>query len=182
MKTKFNFVKNLLLLLAFSFTLLGCTNEALDLQEEALNSEGELSARPGTQLHFNTSLNGKNIVPDPISTKAVGQGIVKISKDEAKIHYKITTANIENIFVAHFHMASADANGSPVALLYLNQNQPSGPANGVLAEGYITAETLGGGEEGAEKLYNLIAAIRSGNIYINVHSTAFPSGEIRGQL
>jgi hypothetical protein len=28
----------------------------------------------------------------------------------------------------------------------------------------------------------LITAIRSGDTYINVHSTTFPSGEIRGQV
>lgn len=175
MNTLFNYTKSTLLLLAFSFTLLGCTNEILDLQEN------ELSARPGTQLHFNTSLNGKNIVPDPISTKAVGQAIVTISKDETKIHYKITTANIENIFAVHFHMAPAGTNGGIVAPLY--GNTPSGPNNGVLVEGYIMSGNVVGAIVG--DLDALIAAIRSGNIYINVHTSlplGVPSGEIRGQL
>lgn len=183
MNTLFNSAKSILLLSAFSFALMGCSNETvLDLQEETLKSDqSELSARNGTQLHFNTTLSGKNTVP-PIASKAVGQGIVKISKDETKIHYKITTANIENVSAAHFHMAPAGQNGGVVAPLYSNPAHPSGPANGVLAEGYITAETLGGGEVGAEKLYDLIIAIRSGNIYINVHTSAHGGGEIRGQL
>jgi len=174
MKTLFNNVKSTLLLLAFSLTLLGCSNETvLDLQEETL------SARNGTQLQFNTSLSVKNVVSDePIVSKAVGQAIVKISKDETKIHYKITTANIENIFAAHFHMAPADSNGGIVAPLY--SNAPSGPDNGVLAEGYITAGNVVGALAG--DLDALIAAIRSGNIYVNVHTVANPGGEIRGQL
>lgn len=189
MKTLFNSTKSILLLLAFSFTILGCSNEpihnVLDSQEDALNQSlssksSKQSTQKGTQLHFNTSLKGRNSVPANAS-KAAGQATVTISKDMTKIHYKITTANIENVFAAHFHMAPAGQNGGVVAPLYGNSDQPSGPANGVLAEGYITAETLGG-ENPEEKLYNLIAAIQSGNIYINVHSAAIPSGEIRGQL
>ncbi len=161
-------------MLAFGLTLLGCSNETVfDLQEDTL------SARNGTQLQFNTTLSVKNVVSDePIVSKAVGQAIVKISKDETKIHYKITTANIDNIFAAHFHMAPAGSNGDVVAPLY--GNTPSGPDNGVLAEGYITAGNVVGALAG--DLDALIAAIRSGNIYVNVHTADNPGGEIRGQL
>lgn len=34
----------------------------------------------------------------------------------------------------------------------------------------------------AGDLKSLIAAIRSGSAYVNVHTTRFPAGEIRGQL
>lgn len=184
MNTLFNYTKSTLLLLAFSFTLLGCTNEILDLQEN------ELSARNGTQFKFNTTLSGKNTVPVQ-DTHAVGQAIVTISKDETKIHYKIITANIDDIFASHFHLAPVGENGGIVAPLY--GNAPSGPNNGVLAEGYITVGDVIGplspdpddpdpAAASQVALANLIIAIRSGNIYVNVHTLAVLSGEIRGQL
>ncbi len=181
MNTRFNIVKRVLLLLAFGFFVLGCSNEPVyDLQEDSSIYETELNARSRTQLHFNTSLSGKNSVPGN-SSKAAGEAIIRISKDETRIHFKLITANIENIFAAHFHLAPAGSNGGVVVPLFINANpQPSGPANGVLSQGYIMAEDVGGALAG--DLGALITAIRTGNIYINVHSTAVPSGEIRGQL
>ncbi len=43
---------------------------------------------------------------------------------------------------------------------------------------YVTAH--GGNAAGAEAA--LIAALNSGNAYVNIHNAAFPGGEIRGQL
>ncbi len=179
MKKILNYAKSALLLLAFSFALIGCSNEtAFDLQEESLNLDNsEVSARNGTQYHFNTSLNGKNA---GIATKAVGQGIVKISKDETKIHFKLIVANIEDVFGAHFHWVppgSPTSNGPVVVPLY---GGGLTSANGVLAEGDIMAGDVKGLLDG--DLDALIAAIRSGEIYINVHTSANPSGEIRGWL
>jgi hypothetical protein len=47
--------------------------------------------------------------------------------------------------------------------------------------GTITAADLTGPLAG-KTMADLVAAIRAGNIYINLHTTAFPAGEIRGQL
>jgi len=47
--------------------------------------------------------------------------------------------------------------------------------------GTITAADLTGPLAG-RTMGDLLAAIRSGNIYVNLHTAAFPAGEIRGQL
>ena len=39
-----------------------------------------------------------------------------------------------------------------------------------------------GGACGIADLDDLIAAVNGGGIYWNLHSTAFPAGEVRGQL
>ena len=50
MNTQFNSAKSILLLLAFAFTLLGCSHEpVVDLQEETLKFDEELSVRKSTQ-------------------------------------------------------------------------------------------------------------------------------------
>jgi hypothetical protein len=47
----------------------------------------------------------------------------------------------------------------------------------VLAEGTFTASNVSGIGFG-----DLLTAIRNGTAYVNVHTTQFPGGEIRGQL
>jgi hypothetical protein len=81
-------------------------------------------------------------------------------------------------------MAPAGSNGGIVVWLY-----PSAPplklipgrTQGVLAEGEITSANVIGGLAG-QGLDGLLAAIRAGNTYVNVHTSQFPPGEIRGQI
>ena len=52
---------------------------------------------------------------------------------------------------------------------------------GTLAKGKITAQELMLSYKG-KTLNDLIDAMKSGNTYINVHTTKYPDGEIRGQI
>ena len=183
MKKSFYFTKGILLLLALGFFLTGCTNEPiLDTQEAALKTSvsDKSSSNHSNQFHFNASINGKNSIPEK-DTKAVGEVIVNISKDELTVHYKVTVANIKNVTASHFHMAPPGSNAGVVVPLFANPNpQPSGPMNGVMAEGDITASDVIGALAG--DLAGFIEAVRSGNIYINIHTMQNPGGEIRGNL
>jgi hypothetical protein len=183
MKKLFYLTKGILLLLALGLTLTGCSKEPLlETQEASLKifKLDKSSADRSNRLHFNASLSGKNEVPER-DTKAVGEVIITISKDETSVHYKVIVANINNVAAAHFHMAPANANGGVVRGIFQNPNpQPSGLMNGILAEGDITAANLTGALAG--NLPGFIEAIRNGNIYVNVHTMAYPGGEIRGQL
>lgn len=156
---------------------LGCSNDSNDLSEEPLQTT--LKANLGDKFNFTTSLKGSNEVPAAI-TKAAGHVSVKISKDEQSIYYKITAANIDDVRASHFHLAPTGVNGPVVVTLYSNPVQPSGPQNGVLAEGVVTAANVTGTLAG--DLVSLISAIRTGNIYVNVHTSNYPGGELRGQL
>lgn len=183
MKRLFNLTKGILLLLTLGISQMGCTNEPiLEFQEASLKTSvsEKSSANRSNQFRFNASINGRNSVPEK-DTKAVGEVIVNISKDESTVHFKVTVANIENVTASHFHMAPPGTNAGIVVPLFANPNpQPSGPLNGVMAEGDITAANVVGDLAG--DLNGFIEAIRSGNIYINIHTMANPGGEIRGQL
>lgn len=180
MKSKNYLNRALFLVSLFAVLSLGCSP---DNQEETSNNpnyESEVITKAhAATLNFTTSLKGSNEVPANDSNGA-GVAIVKISKDGNSISYKLNTANVENVFAAHFHLAPAGSNGGVVATLYSNPNQPSGPDNGVLAQGTITAAEVSGSIAG--DLDALIAAIKDGLIYINVHTSDVPSGELRGQL
>ncbi|MBT8295655.1 MAG: CHRD domain-containing protein [Gramella sp.] len=154
----------------------GCTPE----QENPVDliQEVNASAKAGMQFNFTTALKGLNEVP-PVATRATGLAKVTISKDGTYLSYRINVANIEDVLFAHFHMAPTGENGGVVATLFFS-DPPAEDPNGVLVKGIITADDVSGQIEG--DFDALVNAIRNGNIYINVHSLAVPSGELRGQL
>lgn len=133
--------------------------------------------------NYRAPLSGGEEVP-PVATKARGQTIFKLSADGTQLHYRLIVANIENVTQVHIHLAPAGQNGPVVAWLYPDGPPPQlipGRSNGVLATGVITAADLVGSLAG-QPLSALIAHFDAGNAYVNVHTSQFPAGEIRGQI
>jgi hypothetical protein len=138
---------------------------------------GSVAAQPET---FTAHLSGGEEVPDN-NSKATGQAVFKLRDDG--LHYKVIVANIQNVTMAHIHVAPAGENGPIVAWLY-----PGGPpaqlipgrSSGILAEGVITDNDVVGIFSG--DLEALLEAMRAGNTYVNVHTSQFPGGEVRGQI
>ena len=176
------------LLVTLGLSLTGCSDESLAnmQEEELLNSTlvAKQSASKRDKMNFTTHLSGDNEVPAR-DTNATGQVIVQISKDESSIYFKIIVANVQaNITGSHFHMGPAGANAGVVVNLLNSSSIPpdtNAPINGILAEGTINAGNLSGALLG-KPLSDLISAIRAGNIYVNLHTISYPSGEIRAQL
>ncbi len=138
----------------------------------------------GPDSNFRTHLTGDEEVP-AVETQAQGQAIFKLSADGESLDYKLIVANIENVLMAHIHLAPAGQNGGVVVWLYPEDGPPAelipGRTDGVLAEGTITAQDLVGALDGAT-LEDLLEAMRAGNTYVNVHTTQNPGGEVRGQI
>ncbi|MGH7476454.1 MAG: CHRD domain-containing protein [Longimicrobiales bacterium] len=138
--------------------------------------------------NLRTHLTGDEEVP-PTGSRAQGQAVFQLSPDGSELSYKLIVANIENVLMAHIHVAPAGVNGPIVVWLYPEAPPPQlipGRFQGVLEQGVITdddvmnplpADPLGG-----ESVALLMDAIRAGNTYVNVHTTQFPGGEIRGQI
>lgn len=186
MKKITNFVMRLCLVFALGCMLFTCSNDPLMISSDEADTS-ELNSKMASEkksmdnkFHFTASLKGSNETT-PNDSKAAGEAIVHINKEETMIHYKLIVANIENVTMSHFHMAPAGSDGGPVAWLYKNLDQPSGMSNGVIAEGQIEESDLIGGLVG-KSIADLIEAIRNGRIYVNVHTSAYPGGELRGQL
>lgn len=143
---------------------------------------------PPAQRNFRAHLSGGNEVP-AVDTNAQGQATFKLSDDGTSLHFKLITANIVNIAQAHIHCGVDGVNGPVVVFLY-----PAGPppvlipgrSDGVLSEGTATAANLiptsaATCPGGIATFAQLIAKMRAGETYTNVHTMAFPGGEIRGQ-
>ena len=145
----------------------------------ALNTNRDLK-------NFGTHLNGaEETTPGATeATQGQGQATFKLSDDGKSISYKLNVANIENVTQAHIHNAAAGSNGGIV--VWLDPSAPPaqlspGRSDGTLNEGTITKANLVGTMAGKE-LSVLLAEIVAGRTYVNVHTTQFPPGEIRGQI
>jgi hypothetical protein len=151
--------------------------------QQAAPSDLVAAVTAGARENHRTHLSGGEEVP-PRDTNAQGQALFQLNAAGTELRYKLNVANINNVVQAHIHMAGAGFNGGIVVWLY-----PSAPpavlipgrSDGVLAEGVITSASLVNALAG-QPLSALLSVMRAGNTYVNVHTTQFPPGEVRGQI
>ena len=140
--------------------------------------------------HFVATLSGDQEVPAR-DTQATGVAKFKLREDGTALLFKVNVANIENVFAAHIHCGAVGVNG-PVGVTLFMGAPAGGRFDGALAEGTITAPDAGNAC-GWTDLASILAALASGNTYVNVHTNDgvappntgpgdFPGGEIRGQV
>jgi CHRD domain len=107
------------------------------------------------------TLTGAEEVP-AVTTEAKGEATITIAKDMS-VTGNVKTSGIEGV-AAHIHLAEPGKNGPPVV---------------TLTKGEGGTWTTPAGAKLTDDQYK---AFKAGNLYVNVHSAAHKSGEIRGQL
>lgn len=137
------------------------------------------AGRAENTKNFVAPLKDSNEVP-PRDTGATGLALFHLVNDDTELYYKLNVANINNVTAAHIHLGAEGVNGPVVAFLFGGPTT-SGRTQGTLAEGTITSANLIGPLAG-QPLSALIEAMAAGNTYVNVHTSQFPGGEIRGQI
>jgi hypothetical protein len=162
---------------------LGCADQSMDASRLSGPMDVPLFSHDAGGHHFTAAaLKGDHEVP-PNDSKGSGVAQFQLSDDGTSMHYKLVVANTENITQSHIHIGPRGANGPVVVFLY-GFNAAGTSENGVLSEGDFTAANLiarpaiGFGATMPE----LVAALRSGNAYVNVHTIQLPGGEIRDQV
>lgn len=134
---------------------------------------------------FISVLKGANEVP-AVDTDGFGISVMRLNRTETALSFALITAQLVDIHMAHIHCGPPGVNGPVVAFLF-------GPAdsmvtkNGLLSSGTLTdSDVIPRTSEvcptDVNDLADVIALIRSGEAYVNVHTMAFPGGEIRGPL
>jgi hypothetical protein len=142
-------------------------------------------------------LTGYEEVPS-VSTNASGTFNARISKDGSRIDWELTYSDLEGaVQQAHIHFGQKGVNGGISVFLCTNLgNGPVGiqpcPASPATISGTILAAdvspnipaTAAARTQGINtgEIDELIAAIRAGATYVNVHSTTWPGGELRSQI
>jgi hypothetical protein len=100
--------------------------------------------------------------------------------DGKVLRYTLVVRDIENPTVAHIYNGKSGNNGKPVANIF-NGPKREGKVRGNISQASLTANDLKGDFKG-KSITELVALIKSGNAYVNVHTDAYPDGEIRGQI
>jgi len=148
---------------------------------------------------FKANLTAKDEVP-PVDSSASGQATFQLSSDRKSLMYTLSVSNVEDVTMAHIHIGTPGEAGKPVATLYPtkmtsskdekqgemvaeqhNVRETKHKTNGVIAKGTIRASDLVGPFTG-KTITDLVAQIRAGKTYVNVHTKEHPDGEIRGTI
>jgi len=129
-----------------------------------------------SEQKFIAELTGKEEVPLN-GSPSTGFAWVKITNDE--IRYEVNVTDMDKVNAAHIHLAEAGKNGPVVLTLFMGG--PTEQVNGTVGEANVTRSNLEGPMKGKE-VTDLVTEMKNGTTYVNVHTTDFPNGEIRGQL
>ncbi len=141
----------------------------------------------GARTDVRTNLKGYAEVP-AISSGTTGSFRAHITPDELRyrLQYKSFTSPVQQ---AHIHFGQMAVNGGISVFLCTNLgNGPTGtpacPASGVVTGVLTPDDVVGPAAQGIApgEFDELVAAIRAGVAYVNVHTDTHPTGEIRGQL
>jgi hypothetical protein len=119
---------------------------------------------------FTTGLTGAAEIPGPGDPDAVGSATLSLNQGQGTVCFSISWEDIDGAVTAsHIHVGTATEFGAVVVPLFVNATLPG------------TGETSGC-TTGVDP--DLIKAIRQdpSGYYVNVHSTDFLPGAIRGQL
>lgn len=136
-------------------------------------------------------LSGYAETPLAISTPAGGQFRAQINSETQEITWRLSYSDVQTtVTQAHIHFGSpAQTGGISVFLCSNLGNGPAGtqacpPAPATVSGTATAADIIGPIPQGiaAGEFAELLDAVHAGLTYVNVHSTAFPVGEIRAQL
>jgi len=139
------------------------------------------------------TLTGYEEVP-VVSTVASGEFRAMISGDGESMDYELTYSGLQGtVAQAHIHVAQLSVNGSIVIWLCGTATNPgpagtqtcpqSGTITGTITAANVIAASTASQQIAAGELAEVLAAIRAGAAYANVHTTPLsPGGEIRGQI
>ena len=128
-----------------------------------------------------------------MSSGASGRFKADIDERGNAISYQLSYSGLEgDVRQAHIHIGQKGVNGGVMVFLCQTSFNPdptglaptclqSGTVQGTIRAANVTGLAAAQGIE-AMQFAEVIAAIRGGVAYVNVHSTKFLGGEIRGKL
>jgi len=128
---------------------------------------------------FTAALHGGNEVPGVV-TGAAGTATVSLDTATHTVTYRVDVYNMPvGTTAAHFHVGAPGVAGPVV----INFTVSTGISNDFGITGTASSTNLvPRAAQGINSWEDFEQAMLLGNIYVNVHSTANPGGELRGQV
>lgn len=143
------------------------------------------------RVAIRVEMEGYGEVP-AVSSTGSGQAILRLH--DTSLDYELTYSGMEGtVTQSHIHVGQKGVNGGIVIFFCTNLgNAPAGttvpacpgPNEGTVSGTRTAADVVVQATQGiaANEFAEVLRAIRSGNTYVNVHTTKHPPGEIRGQV
>jgi hypothetical protein len=148
------------------------------------------AARGGGNI-VREQLSGYAETPLALSSSAGGQFRMQVDSRTQEITWRLSYSDFgTTVTQAHIHFGSPAQTGGISVFLCSNLGngpagtQPCPPAPATVSGTITPADVIGPTGQGIApgEFTELIDAFHAGLTYVNVHSTAFPAGEIRAQL
>lgn len=127
-----------------------------------------------------------------VSSVASGRFKATIDTTAGSITYELSYSGLEGtVTQSHIHLGQHSVNGGIMVWLCQSATNvdptglsPACPQSGTVNGVIQAANVIGPAGQGVAALEfaEFLAALRGGVAYVNVHSSKFPGGEIRGQL
>lgn len=141
--------------------------------------------------HFTARLTGYQEVAfaangTSISTAGFGDFTADLVSD-TQLHYTLRFSNLEggNTLFAHVHLGQRGTAGGVSFFLCGGGGKPACPNSPAEVSGDVgPADVIGPAGQGIApgEFDEIVTAMQAGYAYANVHTTVYPSGEIRGQI
>jgi hypothetical protein len=155
---------------------------ALSLVATSLAVAGGGHDKNGKQFH--AKLIGYSEVP---SLNTPGHADLSLAVADDKLTFTLNYANLTGPpGAAHIHVGQRGVNGGVSVFFCGGGGKPACPASpsGTVSGTIVAADVVGPTAQGFNvgELAPVVAAIRAGVTYANMHTVKFPGGEIRGQI
>lgn len=136
---------------------------------------------------FRARLTGYEETPLTLSSPGSGTLRLRLSSDGQSATYTLTYSGLSAVTQAHIHLGARGTTGGVIIFLCDTAENaiPNCPASAGTVSGTLTpAGVIGPSSQGIApgEWDEFVAALRAGFTYANVHTAAFPGGEIRGQV
>jgi len=147
---------------------------------------GGLATGQSGEKSFNATLSGVQEVPAN-STTGIGDFRARLDAEETTLTYELNYSGLEgtSTLAAHVHLGQRGVNGGVSFFLCGGGGKPACPATQGTVTGTVTAsDVIGPAGQGIApgEFAEIVAAMRSGVTYANIHTDKHPGGEIRGQI
>ena len=129
------------------------------------------------------NLSGYREVP-AISTTGDGSFSAEIAGDEVRYTLRYDDLEGGDVLFAHIHLGKPATNGGVIAFLCGGGDKPACPVSGTVRGVIDAADVIGPEAQGIApgEFRELVRAMRRNATYVNVHTEAYPTGEVRGNI
>jgi hypothetical protein len=172
--------------LAIALPVLALVVASLSFAATALGDNG----RDG---RFKARLDGYHETPLSLSTTGHGDFDARLVNNGTTLEFTLRYSALEGInpttpggvvTAAHIHLGQIRTTGGVMAFLCGGGGKPACPPGGTVTGTITPANIQGPAGQGvaAGEFAEFVRAMVENAAYVNVHTTLYPSGEIRGQI